>query len=87
MIPTSPDGLKPRASPLELLLDADGLGEVLVDEGVPAEDDEELAPVALAYRNVMSVTEEKSRGNESKGTLKASNVLSAVGFTAKTIPA
>jgi len=66
MIPTSPDGVKLGAPPDELL-DADGLGEVPVDEGDPPEDDEELAPVALA--------------------LKASNVLSAVGFTAKTIPA
>lgn len=86
MIPTSPDGLKPEAPPVELL-DADGLGEDPVDEGVPAEDDEELAPVALACRDMTSVTEEKLRENEFKGTLKASNVLSAVGFTAKTIPA
>jgi len=66
MIPASPDGLKPRAPPFELL-DADGLGVDPVDEGDPPEDEEELAPVALA--------------------LKASNVLSTVGFTAKTIPA
>jgi len=69
MIPASPDGLKPRAPPLELLvLDDDGFEVDPVDEGdPPPEDEDELAPVALA--------------------LKASNVLSVVGFTAKTIPA
>ena len=89
MIPASPDGLKPRAPPVELVVvDEDGFEVDPVDEGdPPPEDEEELAPTALAYGDVMSVMKDKLRGNNFEGTLKASNVLSAVGFTAKTIPA
>jgi hypothetical protein len=85
MIPVSPDGLKPRAASFEGLLDADGLGIEAVGED-PVED-EELAPVALDCKDWMSVTEERSRGSRIKRTLKASKVLSAVGLTAKTMPA
>jgi len=76
IIPATLGESKPRAPPLEGLPDADGLGEVLVEEDGPEdpvdEDPGEVEepvslPVALA--------------------LKASNDLSAVGFTAKTIPA
>jgi len=69
MIPARPDGLKPRAPPVELLVvDEDGFEVDPVDEGdPPPEDEDELAPIALA--------------------LKASYVLSGVGFTAKTMPA
>lgn len=52
IIPASLDTLKPRASPLEGLADADGLG-------TDPEDEEGVAPVALAYGDWMSVTEEK----------------------------
>lgn len=85
IIPVSPDGLKPRAAPFEGLLDADGLGIGAVDED-PVED-EGVAPVALDYRDRVSVTREKPRGRRITHTLKASNVLSAVGLTAKTMPA
>lgn len=65
MIPASPDGLKPRAPPVELLLlDDDGFEVDPVDEGdPPPEDEEELAPVALAYRDAMSVMKDKLREN------------------------
>ena len=90
IIPASPDGLKPRAWPAEELLDADGLGtdpvdEVLVVDEGPVED-EVLVLVALFYGDLMLVMGEKSKGSRVKGTLKASNVLLAVGLTAKTIP-
>jgi len=85
MIPVSPDGLKPRAAPFEGLLDADGLGIDAVDED-PVED-EGVAPVALDCRDRVSVRREKPRGRRITRTLKASNVLSVVGLTAKTMPA
>ena len=85
MIPVSPDRLKPRAALFEGLLDADGLGIDAVDED-PVKD-EGVAPVALDYRDLVSVTGEKPRGRRIKRTLKASNVLSAVGLTARTMPA
>jgi len=49
IIPASPDGLKPRAPPLEGLLDADGLGVDPEGEGELPED-VRLAPVALALK-------------------------------------
>lgn len=89
IIPASPDGLKPRAAPLEGLLDADGLGVDAVDEEPDEEEfvDETLVAAALVYRDWMSVTMEKSRDNRIKHTLKASIVSLEVGLTAKTMPA
>ena len=88
MIPASLDGPKPRAAPLEGLLDAEGLGTDPVDDPPDEgwDEDEEFPLVALSYGDRTSVTKEKRAGS-AKRTLNSANVLLAVGLTAKTMPA
>jgi len=69
--PASLDGFKPRAPPPEGLLVAEGVGTDPVDEG-PCEDETPVDDERLAPVAL---------------ALKAANVWSLVGLTAKTMPA